>query len=104
MKKITPLRDVVLGRMIDTFGIKTTGSGLIFQEQEGTEASLRPRWFEVVAVGPEQTDIKEGDFVLVPNGRWTRGLDVYRTSRKEEYIFGIDVEAALAVTNENPLE
>lgn len=103
MKKITPLKDKVLARMIDGFGEHTTDGGLIIQETEGTSESIRPRWFKVVAVGPDQTDVSEGEYILVPHGRWTRGIDVDGTKRKEDLIFNIDMEAAMAINAENPL-
>lgn len=104
MRKITPLGDKVLGRMIDGFGEKRTAGGLIVQEAEGTSESIRPRWFEVIAVGPDQSDVAQGEYILVPHGRWSRGLDVEGTNRKEDLVFNIDMEAALAVSVENPLE
>ena len=104
MRKITPLGNKVLGRMIDGFGNRKTAGGLIVQEAEGTSEAIRPRWFEVTAVGPDQMDIKQGQYVLVPHGRWSRGLDVEGTSRKEDYIFNIDVDAILGTREDNPID
>ena len=104
MRTITPLRDKVIGRMVDGFGERTTTGGLIVQEQEGTSEAIRPRWFEVVAVGPEVTDVAPGEYLLVPHGRWSRGLDIEGTNRKEDMVFNLDMEAALAVSEDNPLD
>jgi co-chaperonin GroES (HSP10) len=104
MRKITPLGSKVLGRMIDTYGERKTHGGVIVQEAEGTSESVRPRWFEVTAVGPDQQDIKQGQYVLVPHGRWSRGLDVEGTNRKEDFIFNIDAESALGTQDSNPLD
>ena len=49
---------------------------IILPSDDGKSSGIRPRWAEVYAVGPEQTIIKPGDFVLVEHGRWTRGIEV----------------------------
>ena len=35
------------------------------------ERGIRARWAEVYAVGPENDDVKVGDWVLMDHGRWT---------------------------------
>ena len=49
---------------------------IILPSDDGKSSGIRPRWAEVYAVGPEQTIIKPGDFVLVEHGRWTRGIEI----------------------------
>jgi hypothetical protein len=51
-------------------------SGVILLNDNGTTAGIRPRWARVYAVGPEQHDVKVGDWICVAHGRWTRGLDI----------------------------
>ena len=59
----------------------------ILPNDNGKSLGIRPRWGRVYAVGPEQQDVRVGEWVCVAHGRWTRGLDiedgdVKRTVRK----------------------
>lgn len=101
---ITPIRDNVLARMIDWPGQRTTAGGLIVNEEEGTEGSVRPRWFEVTHVGKEQEEFSVGDYVLVAHGRWSRGIDVEGTRRNEDKLFLLDLDEILATSDDNPVE
>jgi co-chaperonin GroES (HSP10) len=66
--KITPLRDKIFGEILDVGEITTPG-GVILQNDMGKES--RPRWFKVEATGPDATEVKNGDYVLVDTGRWS---------------------------------
>lgn len=91
MKNITPIRDKVLGQMLDIVGGgKTTEGGVIFVETNMTDGAIKPRWFVVTHVGPEQKDVSVGDHVLVPHGRWSRGIDMDGSYHDEDKIFLID--------------
>lgn len=57
--------------IIDRGEAKTT-SGLYFLDDDFTEAGIRPRWAQVIAVGQDVLFTKPGDFVLIPHGEWTR--------------------------------
>ncbi len=103
IKNIKPLHKNVLARMIEGYGERKTASGLILQDQDGTEESIRPRWFEVAFVGPEQEDVAAGDYVLVAHGRWSRGIDVVGHQRAEDKIFLLDLEEILGTSKVNPL-
>jgi co-chaperonin GroES (HSP10) len=104
MKTIIPLKDKVLGRMVDTVGgIKKTVGGLITVEHDMTESAIRPRWFEITHVGPDQLDVNVGQYVLVPHGRWSRGIDIEHTHQVSDYIFQIDHHDILGVQDVNPL-
>lgn len=67
-------KDVIVTDM--TFDARITSSGIILQNDNGTSLGIRPRWGQVYAVGPEQTDVTVGQWVCVAHGRWTRGLDI----------------------------
>lgn len=100
MKTIKPIHDKVLAKMIDGFGEKKTASGLIIQEKDGTAESIRPRWFEVKYVGPEQKDVAPGEYVLVAHGRWSRGINI---DPSDEYkLYFLDNEEILAASDELP--
>jgi co-chaperonin GroES (HSP10) len=58
------------------FDQRITQSGLILMNDNGTTLGIRPRWGRVYAVGPEQQEVRVGQWVCVAHGRWTRGLDI----------------------------
>jgi len=58
------------------FGEMKTATGIIIQSDDGKNHGIKPRWGKVFAVGPEQKDVKVGDWILVEHGRWTRKFPV----------------------------
>jgi hypothetical protein len=69
------------------FDQRITQTGLILPNDNGKSSGIRPRWGRVYAVGPEQQDVRVGEWICVAHGRWTRGVDiedgdVKRTIRK----------------------
>lgn len=69
------LRDNVLVTDMEFKG-RQLNSGVILLNDDGTTAGIRPRWGRVYAVGPDQHDVKVGDWICIAHGRWTRGLDI----------------------------
>lgn len=101
MKTLTPLHDKVIGRMVDVMGQdRTTAGGLILSDNAGDEQFIRPRWFEVTHVGPEQKDVSVGEFVLMPHGRWGHGFSIDGSTREEDKLFHLDTETMMAVADE----
>ena len=94
MKKLIPLKDNILGKMVDPFDYATTKGGVIINNNAHQDYVFPPRWFEVVAVGPEQEDVSVGDFVLVAHGRWSQHV-VFN----DEEIHRLDVDEILAVSD-----
>jgi co-chaperonin GroES (HSP10) len=58
------------------FEERISTGGIIIMTDNGKSTGIRPRWGRVYAVGPDQQDIKIGDWICVEHGRWTRGLDI----------------------------
>ena len=102
MVKFTPIKDKVIGKMIDGFGIKKTSGGLLYNEKDGVENSIRPRWFLITHVGPENKEIKVGQYVLVSHGRWTRGFTI--DNEDETKYYSLDLEEILGIADSNPIE
>ena len=67
-------KDVLVADM--EFDTRITQSGIILPNDNGTSLGIRPRWGGVYAVGPKQTDVKVGQWIMVAHGRWTRGIDI----------------------------
>jgi len=72
--QLKPLLDHVIV-MDMSFKERMYGS-IILPSDDGKSSGIRPRWAQVYAVGPQQQDIKPGDYVLVEHGRWTRAIQV----------------------------
>ena len=84
-----------------TFDQRITQGGLILLNDNGTTLGIRPRWGQVYAVGPEQTDVQVGQWICVAHGRWTRGLDIEDESGKRT-IRRIDPEDILLISDTQP--
>lgn len=105
MADIRPLHDKVLGYMAEPLGHnRKTNGGVIVTDDTTTETFVRPRWFKVTHIGPNQHDIEVGQYVLVPHGRWSRGVDVDNTMKEQDKLFLIDHNDILGTQHENPVE
>jgi co-chaperonin GroES (HSP10) len=99
--KLKPLRDKVLVRDMQ-FGMEKTAGGIFLPSDDGKSSGIHPRWGRVFAVGPEQTDVKINDWILVEHGRWSRGT-VYETPEGEDIeIRLVDNNSILLVSNDPP--
>jgi hypothetical protein len=83
------------------FDVRITQTGLILPNDNGKSSGIRPRWGRVYAIGPDQQDVRVGEWICVAHGRWTRGIDindgeVQRTIRK------IDPKDILMSADEKP--
>jgi co-chaperonin GroES (HSP10) len=99
--KLVPIRDNVLITDMD-FGEQTTASGLVILSDDGKSEGVKSRWGRVWAVGPDQQDVKVGEWILLEHGRWTRGVTVVEEDGTEITIRRADINAILMVTDEKP--
>lgn len=58
------------------FDEKISHGGIIIPHSDGKLEGIHPRWGRVYAIGPNQKDVRIGQYVLVKHGRWTRGIEV----------------------------
>jgi co-chaperonin GroES (HSP10) len=97
---LEPLRDaVIVSDML--FDMRTTTAGIVLLNDNGTGLGIRPRWAQVYAVGPEQQDVRAGDWICVVHGRWTRGIEI-DDNGAERTIRRIDPNDILLVSDEQP--
>lgn len=101
--QIKPLRDNVLICDMD-FGIETTKSGIILTSDDGKASGIKPRWGKVWAVGPEQTEIKIGDWILIEHGRWTRTINYEDDNGDVIELRMVDNKAILITSDEKPAD
>jgi hypothetical protein len=91
--------DVIVSDM--DFGEIKTESGIVIRSDDGKAHGIKPRWGKVYKVGPKQQDIKEGQWILIEHGRWTRKVKIDDGCGEKE-IQKIDVDCILAVSDERP--
>lgn len=77
--------------------------GILIPDDDGKSEGIRPRWAQVYSVGENVTEVKEGQWILIENGRWTRTLRVKLDSGEEINVFGVEWPASvLLVSDEKP--
>ena len=97
---IEPLRDAVIVKDM-SFDMRQTSAGIVLLNDNGTGLGIRPRWAQVYAVGPEQQDVRPGDWICVAHGRWTRGIEI-DDNGTERTIRRVDPGDILLVSDEQP--
>ena len=97
---IRPIRDNVLVTDMDFEEMKTA-SGIVIQSDDGKAHGVKPRWCRVWAIGPEQKDVKVGEWILMEHGRWTRGIKVEEAG-EEIIIRRVELKSIMLQTDERP--
>jgi co-chaperonin GroES (HSP10) len=98
--KIKPIRNNVFVTDMD-FGQMTTSGGIIIQSDDGKSHGVKPRWGKVYSVGPEQEDVRVGQWILVEHGRWTRKI-ILDDGEGVKNIHRVDPECILVVSDDAP--
>ena len=98
--KIRALHDDVIVKDMD-FGEMVTAGGIVIQSDNAKVHGIKPRWGQVYKVGPEQTDVKEGQWILIEHGRWTRKIKIDDGEGPKE-IQKVEVKSILAVADDKP--
>ena len=75
VSKLQALSDSILVEDM-IFDERISNGGIVLLNDNGKSSGIRPRWGRVYATGPEQQDVRVGEWILVAHGRWTRGLDI----------------------------
>ncbi len=73
--KVRAIHDDVIVYNMD-LGEQKTAAGIVIQSDNGKAHGVKPRWAQVYCVGPEQQDVKPGDWILIEHGRWTRKMKI----------------------------
>ena len=59
------------------FDERITNGGIILLNDDMKNNGIRPRWAKIYKLGPKYDGpLKEGQYILVSHGRWTRGVKV----------------------------
>ena len=102
--KLKPIHNKVIVTDLQ-HGEQKTKAGIIILDDSTTDAGdrgIKPRWAKVYATGPEQKDVKVGDWILLEHGRWSLGQDLDIEGEDKLRIWLADHEAILAVSDELP--
>lgn len=91
--------DVIVEEM--AFKERKLQSGIILLDDDGKGHGIRPRWGKVYAIGPEQTEVTTGQWIMVAHGRWTRGVKI-ADGNGETVIRKVDNKDILLVSDDNP--
>jgi co-chaperonin GroES (HSP10) len=105
MSKITgtlkPLKDKVFVTDIN-FDEEVTNGGIVLKSDNGKGEGVKPRWGRVWAVGPEQTDVKIGQWILMEHARWTREFQHEDEDGTITKLHMADLNAMMLVADEKP--
>ena len=101
--KVIPLNENVLVTDM-SFEEQKTASGIVVLSDDGKTHGVKPRWARVWAVGPDQKDVKVGEWVLIEHGRWTRGVTVKDQDGKEIVVRRVDPDNILMSADEKPAD
>jgi co-chaperonin GroES (HSP10) len=82
-------------------GEQKTAGGLIIQSDDGKAHGVKPRWAKVYRVGSEVDFVKEGQWVLIEHGRWTRKIKIDDGEGEKEFQ-KVETKSIIAVANEKP--
>jgi co-chaperonin GroES (HSP10) len=99
--KIIPLNDSVIVSDMH-FDEIVTSTGIIIKSDDGKSEGVKPRWGKVWAIGPRQTDVKVGEWILIEHGRWTRGVTVQDEDGNQTIIRRVEVKSILASADDRP--
>ncbi len=91
--------DVIVEEM--AFKERKLASGIILLDDDGKGYGIRPRWGKVYAIGPDQKDVTQGQWIMVDHGRWTRGVKI-ADGNDETVIRKVDNKDILLVSDEDP--
>jgi len=98
---VIPIRDSVLISDMD-FDMQQTKTGIYILSDNGKTQGIHPRWGKVWAVGPDQTDVKVGEWILIEHGRWTRTIELESDNDTIIELRRVDTNAILACADEKP--
>jgi co-chaperonin GroES (HSP10) len=86
------------------FEEQVTASGIIVSSDNGKTEGIKPRWGKVYKVGPDQTDVKLGDWILIEHGRWTRGVELKDDDGNVVTVRRVETKAIIAISDHLPTD
>ena len=102
IKSLSVIKDHILVTEM-AFKERKLSSGIVLLNDDGKTSGIRPRWAKVYAVGPEQTEVKVGQWIFVEHGRWSRGIEV-EVDDEQLTLRRVDPKSIIFVSDEEPNE
>jgi len=99
--KVTPLRDRVFVSDMEFGGQKSAG-GIFIPSANGKAEGITPRWGRVWAIGPDQKEIKVGEWICVEHGRWTRTIEIEQEDGSILEVRMVDTKDVMMTADEKP--
>jgi co-chaperonin GroES (HSP10) len=103
LSKLRPIGSHILVADMN-FGEQKSAGGIVLRSDDGKSEGVKPRWCRVVAVGPEQTSVKVGEWIYVEHGRWTRGVTVQDDEGNDVVIRRVEDISIMLSADEKPNE
>jgi co-chaperonin GroES (HSP10) len=103
MQTLQPLADKIILVNMDR-GEKVSHGGVIVLDDTSMdvgERGIRARWAQVYAVGPEQIDVKRGDWILMEHGRWSENQTINLGGGPFKFWLG-DPNGILGISDSQP--
>jgi len=98
ISKLKALNDTVIVSDM-AFEERISNGGIVLINDDMKNSGIRPRWAKVYAIGPEQKEIKIGQWIMIAHGRWTRGIKI-EDDEGEKTIRKVDINDILMVSDE----
>lgn len=97
---IVPLKDKIFVSDMN-FDMEISQGGIHLLSDNAKSTGIHPRWAKVWAVGPEQKEVKVGEWICVEHGRWTRTIE-FETENGIVEIRVVDNKAVMMSADEKP--
>jgi hypothetical protein len=98
--KIRAIRDWVIVSDME-FGEMVSSAGIVIQSDNAKAHGIKPRWGQVYCIGPEQKNVKVGQWILIEHGRWTRAMHI-NDGEREVKVSRVETKSIIAVTDQKP--
>jgi co-chaperonin GroES (HSP10) len=86
------------------FAEQYSAGGIIVSSDNGKTEGIKPRWGKVYDIGPDQHDVKIGDWILVEHGRWTRGIEIETDTGDIVTVRRVETKAIIATSDHLPTD
>ena len=82
-------------------GEQKSSGGIFIASDDGKAHGVKPRWAKVYKIGSEIDFVKEGQWILIEHGRWTRKIKINDGDGEKEFQ-KVEVKSVIAVADEKP--
>lgn len=102
-RRIKAYKNHVLAELVDK-GMRLSKGGILIIDDDMQQQGIRPRWFRIYSAGSRTYDLKDGEYVLVQHGRWSRGFRI-NLEGEDKWLYKLDYpDAIMLASDELPSE